>query len=58
MKIIELNTKVKCDIALCDNDAKFELNLNSYKDNLYLCENCFMQLKNIIKRTQNKNEKE
>ncbi|MBQ8425334.1 MAG: hypothetical protein IJX17_04875 [Clostridia bacterium] len=56
MKITNVYNKIKCDVVLCNDDAKFEFITNSYKGNSYLCENCFNAMKNTIKKVATKNE--
>lgn len=56
MKINQVNKPIMCDTVLCNQKAKFELELNSFKGNNFLCESCFNKLKNLLKRTTNKNE--
>jgi hypothetical protein len=56
MKIKTINTPIKCDTVLCNHDAIVSLETNSYKGNTYLCEHCFKELQNLIKRNASKNE--
>ena len=56
MKISKIVKLIKCDTVLCNLNAKYELVSNSYKGNIYLCEDCFKSMQNTFKRTSCKNE--
>ena len=55
MRIARIYKNLKCDTVLCSNTAEYELSLNSYKGNSYLCSKCFQNLLKLFKRI-NKNE--
>jgi len=55
MKLFKINKEIKCDTVLCNCNAKYEFISNSYKGNIYLCEDCFNSMQNIMKKV-NKNE--
>ena len=56
MKISKISKAIKCDTILCNKEADFELELESYKGNYYLCENCFKNLRKLFKRILVKDE--
>lgn len=56
MKLIRINKIIKCDTVLCHKNAIFKICTNSYKGDIFLCENCFKTLQSILKRTIIKNE--
>lgn len=49
MKLKQTILNIKCDTVLCNSNATFCLETNSYKGNTYLCEKCFDQYKNLFK---------
>lgn len=49
MKLKQTILNIKCDTVLCNSNAMFCLETNSYKGNTYLCEKCFEQYKNLFK---------
>lgn len=57
MKITRISKNIKCDTVLCSENAEFELSLNSFKGNSYLCPKCFNLVRNLFKRLNDKNEK-
>lgn len=56
MRVTRIVKKIKCDTVLCGNIAEYELTLNSYKGNTFLCEKCFRQMQNLFKRINAKDE--
>lgn len=56
MTISKIYKAIKCDTVLCNKDASFELQLDSYKGSSYLCEDCFKKLQKLFKRTMIKDE--
>lgn len=56
MKISKPVFITKCDTVMCNKKAIFKLETNSYKGDTYLCESCFKNLLNSLKRLINKNE--
>lgn len=51
MTISRISKLIKCDTVLCNKNANFEIVSNSYKGNIYMCEDCFKTLQNTFKRT-------
>ena len=49
--------KIRCDSGLCHEIASYEIESQSYKGNIYLCEKCFSNLQTNIKKVNIKNEK-
>ncbi|MBQ8451569.1 MAG: hypothetical protein IJ538_02200 [Clostridia bacterium] len=56
MILNKINSFAKCDTVLCNQTCTYELVTNSYKGNIYLCENCFKELTSLFKRNSYKNE--
>jgi len=56
MKISKILREIKCDTILCNKDANYELELDSYKGNYFLCEKCFKNLQKLFKRILVKDE--
>ncbi len=56
MKIKTINQTIKCDTVLCNHDAVYALETNSFKGNTYLCDRCFKALQNLFKKDNLKNE--
>ncbi len=54
MRIAKIVKNIRCDTVLCNKCADFELTINSYKGNLYLCEKCYKTIQNLFKRTTSK----
>lgn len=54
MTISRISKLIKCDTVLCNQNANYEIVSNSYKGNIYLCEDCFKTLQNTFKRTSYK----
>lgn len=54
MTISRISKLIKCDTVLCNENACYEIVSNSYKGNIYLCEDCFKTLQNTFKRTNYK----
>ena len=50
MKIININQNIRCDYLMCDKNASYKIELNTYKDDLYLCRNCYKNLKSLFKK--------
>ncbi len=50
MKINKSNNIFKCDIVGCNKNSTFEIKTGSYKGDLFMCENCFKQLRNLLKK--------
>ena len=48
----------KCDTIMCNKKAKSRLETNSFKGDSYLCETCFKNLFNSMKRIKDKYETE
>ena len=57
MKITRKEMKIRCDSLMCDAMAGFIIESESYKGNIYLCEECFKSLQTNIKKVNIKNEK-
>ena len=57
MKITKKLMKIRCDSGLCHEIASYEIESQSYKGNIYLCEKCFSNLQTNIKKVNIKNEK-
>lgn len=55
MKILKTTKLLKCDTVGCNTNSQYELILGSYKGNIYLCKNCYTELKNLFTKEQ-KNE--
>ena len=51
------NKIIKCDTVLCHKNSTYILSLNSYKGDIFLCEECMQNLKNIFKKDSVKNGK-
>ena len=56
MKISKISKDIKCDTILCNQGAIYELGLESYKGNYFLCEKCFKNLQKLFKRILVKDE--
>ena len=56
MKISKIFKEIKCDTILCNKTAEYELGLDSYKGNYFLCEKCFKNLQKLFKRILVKDE--
>ena len=41
---------IKCDTVMCNDNAVFKLETNSFKGNTYLCLKCYNDLKNLFKK--------
>ena len=50
MQIEESQKNVRCDSANCHNFATFNINTNGYKQNIYICEECFQKLFDSIQK--------
>ncbi|MBR2909759.1 MAG: hypothetical protein IKC11_05400 [Clostridia bacterium] len=47
--LIEKTLKnIRCDTASCHKMAMFNINTSSYKGSIYLCEECFKNLYNLM----------
>lgn len=57
MKINQIDSNIKCDSVLCFEPACYELIVDSFKGNQYLCKTCFNKYKNLFKETKKSNEK-
>lgn len=56
MKINKTDKLIKCDTVLCNNNANYEIFSESYKGNIFLCENCFKMLQKLFKKVVTTNE--
>lgn len=56
MKLAQTNKTIKCDSVLCHNLSTFKIESNSYKGDMFLCDKCFKELTNIIKKGTKTNE--
>ena len=57
MKITRKLMKIRCDSVMCGEMAGYEIESESYKGNIYLCDKCFANLQTNIKKVNIKNEK-
>lgn len=57
VKLIEFGFDKKCDFDLCQNSAYYALNIGA-KGNILICQKCLTKLKQILKRSGEKNEEE
>lgn len=57
MNLSKTNKIIKCDTVLCHKNSTYILSLNSYKGDIFLCEECMQNLKNIFKKDSVKNGK-
>ena len=48
MKINKVSNVIKCDTVLCNQNAIYKIETNSYKGHTFLCEQCFSELKKIL----------
>ncbi len=56
MNIQKINKLIKCDIVLCNENANYQIDTNSYKGTMFVCEKCFNLMQKLFKRTTIKNE--
>lgn len=49
MKIEQIQKKLVCDTISCWQTSAYKITTNSYKGNMYLCENCYKQLSKLFK---------
>ena len=56
MKILKVNKGIKCDTVLCNQDSDYKIESQSYKGEIYLCDNCFKSLQKLFKKVQVKDE--
>lgn len=56
MKLTKINKNIKCDTIMCHELSPYKLEIESYKGDIYLCENCFKKLANLIKKEYKKND--
>ena len=56
MKINKINENIKCDSILCFNNANYEILVNSYKGNQYLCDTCYKKYQKLFKEQRKINE--
>jgi len=50
MKIININQNIRCDSLMCNKNASYKIELNTYKDDLHLCQNFYKNLKLLFKK--------
>ncbi len=58
MKIEKTLYKTICDTVGCNRYSIYSIYTYSYKGDISLCQNCFKQLQNTIKKVKVLNEKE
>ncbi len=50
MKLTKINKLIKCDTILCNQNATYKLDMDSFKGSSFLCDKCILNLKNLFKR--------
>ena len=54
---IEMKTRgIKCDGVHCSNISNAEIDLESYKGILFLCNDCLKKFQSLLRRNSQKNE--
>lgn len=48
---------IKCDTVLCNQNAFIKLSTNSFKGDTFLCEKCYLELKNLLKKENKTSER-
>ena len=56
MKLTMINANIKCDTVMCNKTSTYRLSTESYKGDTFLCEECYLKLQKLFKRTSLKNE--
>ena len=55
MNLIKTNKIIKCDTVLCHQNCTHVLSINSYKGDIFLCDDCLKNVKNLFKKDTLKN---
>lgn len=58
MILTKIKKIIKCDTVMCNKNAVVQLVTNSYKGNSYLCNDCFLELQKLFKRTTKNEQKQ
>lgn len=56
MKIIKIKKPIICDTVMCNKLSSYEIETESYKGNMLICDDCFKKLQSIFKRSNKTNE--
>ena len=54
MRISKIMKNIKCDTVLCNKSASYEIESNSYKGSIFLCEDCFIAMQKLFKKVAEK----
>lgn len=50
MKVNKITKPLICDTVLCNKLSSYQIDTESYKGSMFLCENCYKKLQTILKR--------
>ena len=55
MNLTKTNKIIKCDTVLCHKNCSYVFSIDSYKGDIFLCEDCLKNIKNLFKKDTSKN---
>ena len=50
MKVNKITKPLICDTVFCNKLSSYQVDTDSYKGPIFLCENCYKNLQTILKR--------